>query len=175
MNNNYNNMFGQSLNNDTYGNQPMCQGNQGDFLNNQKGYQGEMGMYQNDNMQISNNSFDTSTISEYKQRLRGLKEVQDLTGEVEIQNPNSIVMFGQKASENISKVSDELLKSMKAVKSEEASEMLVNLTKIMDKFDVKELEDVQKPSMFSKLIKGVGNSVAKLFQKYDTMGYEVEI
>lgn len=174
MNNNYNNMFGQSLNNDTYGNQPMYQGNQGDFLNNQMGYQGEMGMYQNDNMQISNNNFDTSTISEYKQRLRGLKEVQDLTGEVEIQNPNSIVMFGQKASENISKVSDELLKSMKAVKSEEASEMLVNLTKIMDKFDVKELEDVQKPSMFSKLIKGVGNSVAKLFQKYDTMGYEVE-
>lgn len=174
MNNNYNNMFGQSLNNDTYGNQPMYQGNQSDFLNNQMGYQGEMGMYQNDNMQISNNSFDTSTISEYKQRLRGLKEVQDLTGEVEIQNPNSIVMFGQKASENISKVSDELLKSMKAVKSEEASEMLVNLTKIMDKFDVKELEDVQKPSMFSKLIKGVGNSVAKLFQKYDTMGYEVE-
>ncbi len=174
MNNNYNNMFGQSLNNDIYGNQPMYQGNQSDFLNNQMGYQGEMGMYQNDNMQISNNSFDTSTISEYKQRLRGLKEVQDLTGEVEIQNPNSIVMFGQKASENISKVSDELLKSMKAVKSEEASEMLVNLTKIMDKFDVKELEDVQKPSMFSKLIKGVGNSVAKLFQKYDTMGYEVE-
>ena len=63
---------------------------------------------------------------------------------------------------------------MKAVKSEEASEMLVNLTKIMDKFDVKELEGVEKPSMLSKLMKGVGNSVAKLFQKYDTMGYEVE-
>ena len=66
MNNNYNNMFGQSLNNDTYGNQPMYQGNQSDFLNNQMSYQGEMGMYQNDNMQISNNNFDTSTISEYK-------------------------------------------------------------------------------------------------------------
>ena len=52
--------------------------------------------------------------------------------------------------------------------------MLVNLTKIMDKFDVKELEGVEKQSMFSKIIKGVGNSVAKLFQKYDTMGYEVE-
>jgi uncharacterized protein YaaN involved in tellurite resistance len=103
-----------------------------------------------------------------------MKEVQDLTSEVEIQNPNSIVMFGQKASENISKVSDELLKSMKAVKSEEASEMLVNLTKIMDKFDVKELEGAEKQSMFSKIMKSVGNSVAKLFQKYDTMGYEVE-
>ena len=44
----------------------------------------------------------------------------------------------------------------------------------MDKFDVKELEGVEKQSMFSKFMKGVGNSVAKLFQKYDTMGYEVE-
>lgn len=203
MNNNNNNMFGQTLNEDIYekqergyegqpgmySNQQMgYQGQQGMYPNQQMryqsqpgmypnqqmNYQGQMGMYPNDNTQIPNDNFDMATISEYKQRLRGMKEVQDLTSEVEIQNPNSIVMFGQKASENISKVSDELLKSMKAVKSEEASEMLVNLTKIMDKFDVKELEGVEKQSMFSKLMKGVGNSVAKLFQKYDTMGYEVE-
>ena len=203
MNNNDNNMFGQTLNEDIYENQQMgyqgqqggypnqqmgyqgqqgmypnqqmgYQGQQGMYPNPKIGYQGEMGMYPNDNTQIPNDNFDMATISEYKQRLRGMKEVQDLTNEVEIQNPNSIIMFGQNASENISKVSDELLKSMKAVKSEEASEMLVNLTKIMDKFDVKELEGVEKPSMLSKLMKGVGNSVAKLFQKYDTMGYEVE-
>ncbi|CAM2076645.1 MAG: toxic anion resistance protein [uncultured Clostridium sp.] len=203
MNNNNNNMFGQTLNEDIYENQQRgYQGQPGMYSNQQMGYQGQqgmypnqqmryqsqpgmypnqqmnyqgqMGMYPNDNTQIPNDNFDMATISEYKQRLRGMKEVQDLTSEVEIQNPNSIVMFGQKASENISKVSDELLKSMKAVKSEEASEMLVNLTKIMDKFDVKELEGVEKQSMFSKLMKGVGNSVAKLFQKYDTMGYEVE-
>ena len=203
MNNNNNNMFGQTLNEDIYENQQRgyegqpgmysnqqmgYQGQQGMYPNQQMGYQnqpgmypnqqmnyqGQMGMYPNDNTQIPNDNFDMATISEYKQRLRGMKEVQDLTSEVEIQNPNSIVMFGQKASENISKVSYELLKSMKAVKSEEASEMLVNLTKIMDKFDVKELEGVEKQSMFSKLMKGVGNSVAKLFQKYDTMGYEVE-
>ena len=158
-----------------YPNQQMgYQGQPGMYPNQQMNYQGQMGMYTNDNIQVPNDNFDMATISEYKQRLRGMKEVQDLTSEVEIQNPNSIVMFGQKASENISKVSDELLKSMKAVKSEEASEMLVNLTKIMDKFDVKELEGAEKQSMFSKIMKGVGNSVAKLFQKYDTMGYEVE-
>ena len=192
MNNNYGAYEGQQ---EMQTNQQMgYQGQQGMYPNQQMGYQGQQGMYpnqqmgyqnqqsmqfqgmmnQNDNMQMQNNDFDMSTISEYKQRLRGMKEVQDLTGEVEIQNPNSIVMFGQKASENISKVSDELLKSMKAVKAEEASEMLVSLTKIMDKFDVKELESGEKQSIFSKLVKGVGNSVAKIFQKYDTMGYEVE-
>ena len=76
----------------------------------------------------------------YKQNLRQLKEVQDLTNEIEVQNVNSIIQFGQRASENISKISDELLNSMKEVKAEEASEMLVSLTKIMDKFDISEFE-----------------------------------
>ena len=165
--NNYNNSnMGQEFDNFNVN-------NQGD--NNFNGYQNNYGyMNTQENMQIQNNDFDVATISEYKQRLRGMKEVQDLTSEVEIQNPNSIVMFGQGASEQISKVSDELLNSMKAVKAEEASEMLVNLTKIMDKFDIKELDGSEKQSMLSKFMKGVGNSVAKLFQKYDTMGYEVE-
>lgn len=165
--NNYNNSnMGQGFDNFNVN-------NQGD--NSFNGYQNNYGyMNTQENMQIQNNDFDVATISEYKQRLRGMKEVQYLTSEVEIQNPNSIVMFGQGASEQISKVSDELLNSMKAVKAEEASEMLVNLTKIMDKFDIKELDGSEKQSMLSKFMKGVGNSVAKLFQKYDTMGYEVE-
>ena len=165
--NNYNNSnMGQGFDNFNVN-------NQGD--NSFNGYQNNYGyMNTQENIQIQNNDFDVATISEYKQRVRGMKEVQDLTSEVEIQNPNSIVMFGQGASEQISKVSDELLNSMKAVKAEEASEMLVNLTKIMDKFDIKELDGSEKQSMLSKFMKGVGNSVAKLFQKYDTMGYEVE-
>lgn len=186
--NNYNNdNMGQSFNGinsdfqnnnnyNAYQNAQMnYQGQSGEQINIEMGYQNQYGyMNPQESMQIQNQEFDMATISEYKQKLRNMEEVQKLTGEVEIQNPNSIVMFGQKASENISKVSDELLSSMKAVKSEEVSEMLVNLTKIMDKFDVKELEGTEKQSMLSKLMKGVGNSVAKLFQKYDTMGYEVE-
>lgn len=163
-----------------YNNSNMGQGFDNFNINNQgdnsfNGYQNNYGyMNTQENIKIQNNDFDVATISEYKQRLRGMKEVQDLTSEVEIQNPNSIVMFGQGASEQISKVSDELLNSMKAIKAEEASEMLVNLTKIMDKFDIKELDGSEKQSMISKFMKGIGNSVAKLFQKYDTMGYEVE-
>lgn len=111
----------------------------------------------------------------YKVALRQMPEVQALTSEIEIQNTNSILMFGQKPSENISRVSDELLKSMKAVKAEEVSEMLVHLTKIMDKFDIQELtEPNAKPSVFSKIFKSMQNSIEKLFEKYDDMGKEVD-
>ncbi|MGL6056704.1 MAG: toxic anion resistance protein [Culicoidibacterales bacterium] len=120
--------------------------------------------------------FSEQAMNEYKARLRMLPEVQQLTNQIEVQNPNSIILFGQKASEGISKVSDELLYSIRSVKSEEAGEMLVALTKIMDKFDVEELENAKmgKNTLASKLFKNVGNTIAKMFQKYDTMGYEVD-
>ena len=163
--NNYNNSnMGQGFDNFNVN-------NQGD--NSFNGYQNNYGyMNTQENMQIQNNDFDVATISEYKQRLRGMKEVQDLTSEVEIQNPNSIVMFGQGASEQISKVSDELLNSMKAVKAEEASEMLVNLTKIMDKFDIEEIKE--NPGLFGKLFGNLRKKLQQILDKYHTMGEEVD-
>lgn len=110
----------------------------------------------------------------YKQNLRQMREVQDLTNEIEVQNINSIIQFGQKASENISKISDELLASIKEVKAEEAGEMLLSLTKIMDKFDIKEFDNQKQTGLLTKLFKTAGDTIAKLFQKYDTMGYEIE-
>ena len=86
----------------------------------------------------------------YKKNLRNLREVQELTNEIEVQNVNSIIQFGQNASENISRISDDLLSSMREVKSEEASEMLIALTKIMDKFDVKELENTEQKKVYSQ-------------------------
>ncbi|MEG1311420.1 MAG: toxic anion resistance protein [Romboutsia sp.] len=122
-----------------------------------------------------NNELDIIEQSDlYKQNLRQMREVQDLTNEIEVQNINSIIQFGQKASENISKVSDELLVSIKEVKAEEAGEMLLSLTKIMDKFDIKEFDNQKQPGLISKLFKNAGDTIAKLFQKYDTMGYEIE-
>jgi uncharacterized protein YaaN involved in tellurite resistance len=111
----------------------------------------------------------------YKEKLKALPEVQNLTNEININDTNSILQFGQKPSEEISKVSDELLNSMKAVKSEEASEMITQLTKIMDKFDIKEIEDPEKQqSVIKKLFKKAQDEIQKLFEKYDNMGKEVD-
>ncbi len=174
MNDNVNMMGNQNMmnNQNMMGNQNMM--NNPNMMDNQmmnsqnsmNGYEYQQGVNQDGDI--------IEDTSEYKARLRHLPEVQALTSEVEIANPNSIIQFGQQASSNISKISDELLNSMKEVKSEEVSEMLVHLTKIMDKFDVKELENIKEPSFIGKLFKAAQTSVAKLFQKYDTMGMEVE-
>lgn len=111
----------------------------------------------------------------YKMALRQMPEVQNLTGEINIQDANSILYFGQAPSEEISRISNELLNSMKAVKTEEVSQMLTQLTKIMDKFDVTEIENPEKEkNALRKLFGKAKDSVDKIFSKYDTMGKEVD-
>lgn len=163
------------MNNNNYSNFNMNQNQTNGNLMNMNNMQNNMDIM--NNSMVSDDSI-FNQMDEYKTHLRSLKEVQDLTSEVNVENPNSILQFGQRASEGISKVSDELLNSMKAVKTEEATEMLSSLTRIMDKFDVKELQNQDgkegKISFFGKMFKKVQTSVADLFQKYDTMGIEVE-
>lgn len=113
----------------------------------------------------------------YRERLKQLPEVQNLTNEIDIQDMNTIAVFGAKPSEELSKVSDELLRSMKSVKTSEATTMLDQLTKIMDKFDIKEIEDPEKAASKSKLqkfLKKKGEQLQELFEKYDNMGKEVD-
>lgn len=111
----------------------------------------------------------------YKLRLRENPEVKTLTNEIQLDNLNSILAFGQASSEGISQMSDKLLSSMKAVNSEEASRMLVQLTKIMDKFDIKELENPSESKGFiNKFFKTAKDTVDKLFAKYDDMSKEVD-
>ena len=110
----------------------------------------------------------------YKQKLRQLPEVEALTSEIHVDDLNSILVFGQQASEGISKVSDNLLSTMKTVNAEEAGEMIQQLTKVMDKFDIKELEDIKEPSGLQKFFNKARNSIEALFQKYENMGTEVD-
>ena len=106
----------------------------------------------------------------YKQKLRQLPEVEALTSEIHVDDLNTILVFGQNASEGISKVSDSLLGTMKSVNAEEAGEMIQQLTKVMDKFDIKELEDIKEPSGLQKHFKRAKNSIDALFQKYEDRG-----
>ena len=100
--------------------------------------------------------------------------MEALTSEIHVDDLNTILVFGQNASEGISKVSDSLLGTMKSVNAEEAGEMIQQLTKVMDKFDIKELEDIKEPSGLQKLFNRAKNSIDALFQKYEDMGSEVD-
>lgn len=99
-------------------------------------------------------------------------EVDALVSTIEIDNMETIVSFGAKAAEEISKASDVVLSSMNMSQLDDTNEMLNTLTKIMSKFDIEEIKD--NPGLFGKLFGNLRKQLDKILAKYHTMGEEVD-
>lgn len=114
----------------------------------------------------------------YKERLKQLPEVQALTNEISVQDVNTIVNFGQKSAEEITKISDKILSIAKVPTSKDAAQMITQLAKIMDKFDIRELEKIQsepaKQGFLQKLKQKIADEFEALIAKYDDMSKEVD-
>lgn len=105
-------------------------------------------------------------------RLLNSQEIEELTGQIEVYNLDTIVSFGANAAEEISKCSDIVLNSMNMKQIDDSSEMLNTLAKIMEKFDINEIKE--NNSLFSKLFTNMKKQLDKILNKYHTMGEEVD-
>lgn len=116
-------------------------------------------------------------IQQYKLALRELDEVKRIKdNEIKLNDGNSILNFGQSPSEGLSKISNELLATTKRPDADKASAMIIQLTKIMDKFDIKEIETlpIEKQNIFVKIFNNAKNKLDKLVAKYENLGKEVD-
>ena len=104
-----------------------------------------------------------------KQELATSEEIDKLVSTINLNDSNTIVKFGAEAAEEISKASDQVLKSMTIDQVNDTGVMLKELASIMDKFDIKEIQD-EKPGFFGNLKK----KLEKIIGKYETMGSEVD-
>lgn len=115
---------------------------------------------------------------EYKEKLKLLPEVKALTNEINIQDVNTIATFGQKSAEEISKISDKILNIAKVPTNKDTAQMITQLSKIMDKFDIREIEKIQdepaKRSFLQKLKQKIADEFEALVAKYDNMSKEVD-
>ena len=105
-------------------------------------------------------------------QLKDSQEIDQLTGEIDVASPDTIVTFGAPAAEEIAKASDVVLRSMNMSQIDETSQLLNTLGKIMDKFDIDEIRE--NPSLFGKLFGNVRKQLDKILAKYNTMGDEVD-
>ena len=100
------------------------------------------------------------------------KEIDDIVSTIEINNMDTIVSFGAKVAEEISKASDIVLNSMDMSQLDETSEMLKTLAKIMNKFDIEEIKE--NPGIIGRLFGNFRKQLDKMLSKYHTMGEEVD-
>ena len=99
-------------------------------------------------------------------------EVDAIVSTIEIDNLESIVSFGSEAADEISKASDVVLNSMNMSQLDESSQMLVTLSKIMEKFDIDEIKE--DPSFFGRIFGNMKKQLEKILAKYHTMGEEFD-
>lgn len=110
---------------------------------------------------------------EITERLRNSPEVQNIVRSINVYDTNNIMTFGKETAEEISKFTDKVLNTMEVTKVEDSGQLLVQLNKIMDKFDIKEFEE-KNPGLLQKLFSKAKNNIDAIFQKYHTMGEEVD-
>ncbi len=100
-------------------------------------------------------------------------EVEALVSTIEVHNMESIVKFGAEAAEEISKVSDSVLRGVDMNSRDETGKLLKVLTNIMNKFDVQEFKG--EPSLLEKIFGRKGDTaIDRLLAKYHSMGDEVD-
>lgn len=104
--------------------------------------------------------------------LVGSQEVDDIVSTIEVGNLETIVSFGAEVAEEISKASDVVLDNVNMAQLDDSSEMLNALAKVMEKFDIDELQE--NPSLFGKLFGSMRKQLDKILDKYHTMGDEVD-
>jgi len=102
----------------------------------------------------------------------GSDEVDRIVSTIYVDDPNTIVSFGNNVAENIANASDVILRSMDMDKVNDSGEMLALLSKIMDKFDIDEIQE--NKGLFNKLFGNLKKQLDKILDKYHTMGEEVD-
>lgn len=112
--------------------------------------------------------------NQIEEDLMNSPEIEALTAEINISDPNTIVTFGGNVAEEMSKCADGVLNGMNMSQINDSGVLLGTLAKIMEKFDINEIKEDESKSILNKLFNNAKKQLEKILQKYHTMGEEIE-
>lgn len=118
-----------------------------------------------------------SQASIFEQQIRESGVVDRLTSQIKIQQAETITTFGKDAVDELSKVSDAVLKKYDATIIQKTSNMMTDLTNIMKEINLDEILDdsvEENKSFLSKMFSKGKMSLNALLSKYDTVGKKLE-
>ena len=101
-------------------------------------------------------------------------EIETLTAEINISDPQTIVSFGGNVAEEMARCSDGVLNNMTMAQVNDSGKLLDTLAKIMKDFDIDEIREDNSKGLFNKLFNNAKKQLEKILAKYHTMGDEVE-
>lgn len=101
-------------------------------------------------------------------------EIETLTAEININDPQTIVSFGGNAAEDMAKCSDGVLNNMTMAQVTDSGKLLDTLADIMKDFDIDEIREDNSKGLLNKLFNNAKKQLEKILAKYHTMGDQVE-
>lgn len=99
-------------------------------------------------------------------------EVKALVREIDVNNSASILNFGSKPAEELSRISNEILSSSKNVENIEATKIIKNLSKLIEKVDISDFE--KPPKKEGGFLSKIFNRGKNFLEKYENMNKEIE-
>ena len=118
-----------------------------------------------------------SQASIFEQQIRESGVVDRLTSQIKVQQAETITTFGKDAVDELSKVSDAVLKKYDATIIQKTSNMMTDLTNIMKEINLDEILDdsvEENKGFLSKMFSKGKMSLNALLSKYDTVGKKLE-
>lgn len=118
-----------------------------------------------------------SQASIFEQQIRESGVVDRLTSQIKVQQAETITTFGKDAVDELSKVSDAVLKKYDATIIQKTSNMMTDLTNIMKEINLDEIMDdsvEENKGFLSKMFSKGKMSLNALLSKYDTVGKKLE-
>ena len=100
-------------------------------------------------------------------------EVKALVREIDVNNSATILNFGSKPAEELSRISNEILSSSKNVENIEATKIIKNLSKIIEKVDISDFE--KPPRKEGGFLSKIFNRGKNFLEKYENMNKEIEV
>lgn len=118
-------------------------------------------------------TFSKANLSSLNTELFSDQAVQELARSLDVKDQIQVLEFGKEPAEQISKFSDQILKTIRATHVEDSGELLKQLGRIMDRFDRNDFSRTGG-GMFGKIFKRGDKVIEKLFKKYQTIGGEID-
>lgn len=112
---------------------------------------------------------------QYEMEIRESGLIDQLTSEIVLSDPNTIVNFGRESAEQLSKCADTIITTYDSSYLSKTSDMMKSLTNIMKKFDKEELKKIEKePGAFERLFNRSIEKMDKIVNKYNGVTTDIE-
>ncbi|MBL8251606.1 MAG: toxic anion resistance protein [Candidatus Competibacter sp.] len=101
------------------------------------------------------------------------RQIDALVKELDLTDSNSIIFFGGKAQEQLTRISDQMLEGVRNKDSGPAGASLNAMVAVLRGFDLNELDPTKKPGLLSRLL-GKSKPLVKIIQQYETVRNQID-